>query len=1010
MSSNVKLPRLAYVGRSADRESLRDALNQARRGEGGPVFLVGEGGVGKTRLAEIMSEEAARDGFTVALGRAYLAESGVPYALFSDALLPLLRTLDSSALTTLTRGGLDNLAYLFPGLGSDVTVRHPAVIQDPAEFKTRLFWTFAEFLKGLAHRAPLLLVFDDLHWADASSLELLHFLARHTRGQPIAIICIYNEAEREGCPPLRTLEKSLAGLGISRTRRLEPLTLEATRELIEQTFQAPASVVDGFATRLFDWTGGNPFFIQETLLSLVTTQRLHERDGTWLGWEIQDLEVPATVRDAITARLAGLSDEARRLAELASVIDMRFDLDVIRAVWRGDDAKLIVALDELRRGRILNERAEGGGVSYDFAQPMFRQALYAELGIARAKLLHGEVAAALECHHQANALEHADELAYHYSRAEVRATAPKAVTYLAAAGERALARLANREAADYLSLALDLASYGGERTVAESVESAIVENLARARQRLGEFDAAVKLFARAREKAERDGDLASVARQHRRIGLSYYWSSRQAEALAHFDRGLEAVRRTTDDALHIRLLLARGSCLMDLGRATDARSDIERALALAETLGDTQARAQALRALLLLHTWCGPPALAREYGQSAIALAREIGALDVLFMSHWTLGVLEGLTGHTGVMAEHVQSAERVARTLRSPMLELWTSELIIEYAFAVGDWETGLARGEQAIATARTLNQRQILPRLLVWTAIIYLGRGDLERAREMVDEAWAVSGADDSTRRTDVHTVVPAHIGLASYHLARWEFDEAIRVARAGLEIADQSGYTFWALHRLLPIIAEAYCHQNDLEGASRIEQRLSQESARLDHKLGLAWARACRALIVWRSGDSERGARLMAEAAEALEAIPMLPDAARLRRHMAARLVEIGDPAEALRELRRVHAVFLRLGAEFELGKTREQIRELGARLPVLAAGAGADGLTGRELAIARLVAQRKSNKSIGGALDISPRTVSTHLSSVFRKLGVSSRAELADHVRVHGLIDADVKAKP
>jgi DNA-binding CsgD family transcriptional regulator len=130
-------------------------------------------------------------------------------------------------------------------------------------------------------------------------------------------------------------------------------------------------------------------------------------------------------------------------------------------------------------------------------------------------------------------------------------------------------------------------------------------------------------------------------------------------------------------------------------------------------------------------------------------------------------------------------------------------------------------------------------------------------------------------------------------------------------------------------------------------------------------------------------------------------MLPDAARLRRQLAGRLAETGDRAAALVELRRVHDMFARMGAESELAKARGMFREIGAKPPARPATSGADGLTGREIEIAQMVADRKSNKAIGKLLDISPRTVSTHLSNIFRKLDVASRGELADYVRRHGI---------
>ena len=247
------------------------------------------------------------------------------------------------------------------------------------------------------------------------------------------------------------------------------------------------------------------------------------------------------------------------------------------------------------------------------------------------------------------------------------------------------------------------------------------------------------------------------------------------------------------------------------------------------------------------------------------------------------------------------------------------------------------------------------------------------------------------------DVFSVVPAHIGRAAYHLAMREYPAAIRVGQHGLRIADGSGHVVWMIHRLMPVVAESLLWAADLQGASELAERMRRESLALGQQLGLAWADACDALVQQLRGNTERAVSLLRGAAEALEAIPFVADAARVRVQLARALAETGDREQATRELRRAHEVFAHLGAERELDATRDLLRELGARPPTRAATQGIAGLTGREIEIVRLVAARRSNKEIGAALGISSRTVSTHLSNVFAKLGVTSRGELTDRVR-------------
>jgi DNA-binding CsgD family transcriptional regulator len=182
------------------------------------------------------------------------------------------------------------------------------------------------------------------------------------------------------------------------------------------------------------------------------------------------------------------------------------------------------------------------------------------------------------------------------------------------------------------------------------------------------------------------------------------------------------------------------------------------------------------------------------------------------------------------------------------------------------------------------------------------------------------------------------------------------------------------------------------------------MRRDAGRLNHRLGLAYADACDGLLArFRDHDPARAIELMQSAVEQLEALPFPPQAARIRRRLAGAFVEVGDREEGMRQLRKAHDVFLRVGATVELEGTREEMRELGLRPPPKSVTIGAAGLTGREIEIARMVAARKSNKEIGGALKISARTVSTHLSNIFVKLSVGSRGELADFVRQNGLLE-------
>ena len=992
---HTRLPgRLPLVGRTEELAALEDLLEAGDRTTS-TVIISGEGGVGKSRLASELAGRAKRNGWQLVHGRAYPVETGVPYAMFSEAFLPLLKAMDPDTLTVLSRGGEAELGYLFPALSIN-RERSSGTGADPEEFRTRLMWNFAEFLRSYAARMPLLLVLEDLQWADESSLHLLHFLARQAQGQPLLIVGTYNDAERDRNPQLIQTERSLVALGVGEVRRIDPLTYDQVTEIICRLFSVDADVVKEFSALLFGWTRGNPFFVEEILKSLVSSGRLRDRKGTWVGWDSNDFSLPGTIRDAVLERLRTFSEDAQTVAELAAVIGARASYPLLASISGLTESVLLSALEELCAHRVLRERAEPAAIVYDFEHPLVQQTLYGEFGLQRARVLHGAVAEAMEAFYGTSAIDHADELASHFVRTDNTSLRGKAVRYLAAAGAQALDRHADREAVNYLRAAVDR-SDGSD----PEEKTRLVPLLARAHQHVGEYEAAVALWADVLEDLPTDHPrYGSFCRS---LGMAHFWCGRHKETHAQLDVGLSAARDQDDQGEIVRLLIAKSHCLSELGLGQEALDTIRPALPIAEALGQPRMLARVHRALALLHVWIGPPDQAREHGRLAIELAKEVGDVSIEFWARWGLAVLDDVAGASNAMAQALDEIGELASKSRSPLLRLWMADMAIGLAYGQGDWDKGLALAEQAIALARNLHQRTLLPRLLVWHSLFYVGRGQLEQAQTLVDEAVSMSGIGDGDGPVDVHQVVPTYIGWAHYLVGLGEYQKAISVAEKGLQIAEGTGYILWAIHRLLPVLGEAYLWAGEIDRAQEVAHRMREHAERLDHKLGFVWADACDALVCWKRGDAKGAVRLMRGAAEALEEIPMIPYAARIRRQLAGRLAEIGDTEAALTELRRVHETFVRLGADLELEKARMQFREMGHRPPPKGLGEGMAGLTSRELEVARLVARRMSNKAIGKELSMATRTASTHLSNIFQKLGVRTRGELADLIREKGLLE-------
>ncbi|MBW3534537.1 MAG: AAA family ATPase, partial [Gemmatimonadetes bacterium] len=704
---------LPLVGRSEDLDVLNGVLADGP-GSGPVTFLTGEGGIGKSRLIRVLTDDAGRRGWTVAYGRAFPMERGVPYALLTDAFLPLIREMDSATVTVLSRGTERDLARLFPplDLGEEASDQE----EDPAERKSRIHWHFTEFVLRLGERQPLLLVLEDLQWADPSSLELLHFLARRIESGAVRILASYNSDDRDGNGALVGLERSLVSMRKLRLHPLRPLDRRDTAELVTSVFRVSGPPVLEFADLLYGWTRGNPFFIEQTLESLVVAGRLHRRDGVWLGWELRELELPSTILDAIEARLGRLSEEGRRLAEVLAVTGGRAPVPLLGTLLETPGPDLSASIEELAASGLVDEEEESGTLALEFGHPLIRETLTQRMSLVRTRRLHEQIALALERFHGEAAERHADELAYHFSRAG-GPSAPRAVRYLVMAGREALRRHADREAAEYLQAGvhqLRELQAAGDVSGSAGLEDlpplhVLRGELARALARSGRHEPAGKIWHDLAEEARKRGAAMDVAEALRHLGLLCFWTGRHREAIGHYDAALEAAGSAARH-LRARIDLAAGVALQELGEPDAARKRIARALAVAEELSDPGLMARVHRASALVATWSGRPARARSHASQAIELAREAGDLHVEFWARWALAALEGLVGDVAASASQLDEARTLAEELHSPVLGLSVSELAVELCSATGDWDEALAQGERAISVATALNQHGVL------------------------------------------------------------------------------------------------------------------------------------------------------------------------------------------------------------------------------------------------------------------------------------------------------------
>lgn len=450
------------VGRDAELARLTARLADAAVGRGRLVIVTGEAGIGKTALLEEFAAQARSGGSQVLGGRCFESDWSPPYAPFAQALADLVAGIDRVELANDLGSVGPALAALVPALRSLLPdLADPAPVP-PDEERFRLLDGVAQFILTRSHRAPVVLLLDDLQWADQASVAMLRHLARTGRTGAVLVVGAYRDAEVDRNHPLADALSALRREVEYDDIALHGLGAPGVVGLLAGA--AGHAIADDVAAQWLVQTDGNPFFIKELLRHLVEEGHLtRDDDGRWhLDRPLTELGLPRAVREVVARRLGRLSDDAHKLLSAASAFDGPFQLDAAAAVADLDEDRALDALDEALAAQALSATARPD--VYDFAHGIVREVLHGELSPARQLRVHRKVAEALlAAYGEQRSAAQAGEIAVQYHRSRSRPGADAGVEPALEAAAGAQGSGAHEEAARFLRMALDLLPDGDER-------------------------------------------------------------------------------------------------------------------------------------------------------------------------------------------------------------------------------------------------------------------------------------------------------------------------------------------------------------------------------------------------------------------------------------------------------------------------------------------------------------------------------------------------------------------
>ena len=979
-----------FVGRRAELEALDERLHAAGQGHGSTVLLSGEAGIGKSRLVAEVSVRAER----VLRGHCFETDSTLPFAPVIDLLRTCLSSLPAEEAAGLISPIRAEIARLLPDLTPNDMPAAP--ITDSEWDKRSLFLALDDFVAGVARAGPLLLVVEDLHWSDDTSLEYVLHLARRVRDLPILLLLTYRADEVQ--PALRGLLAALDRERLTAEVSLNPLTIDEVDTLLRAFFDQPQPIRTDFLQAIYELTEGNAFFVEEIVGALVSSGDIYRTAGRWDRKALPELRIPRSVHHAVIGRTAGLSPEAGRLLRIAAVAGQRFSFAVLLEFTALDEQVMIDAIRELIAANLIVEESAD---RFRFRHALIRQAIYGDLLVRERRSMHRTLGETIEALYPNQSTLPLAELSYHFHAAEAW---EKARQYAPLAGRRAQELYAPRAAIEHFTRALDAAHH-----LSMSPHADLYRQRGLAHATLGEFDLALSDFETTLELALATGDRGAEWQALFDLGnvwLGYDYS----KAGGFFERALLVARESGDSRQTARTLVQIGNWQVNTERPAEAEQSLTDALQIFEEIGDQHAIAETLDLLGIAADMAGDLYRMREFLERAIDLYRELGDRRGLSSALATLTNIAGLPVFNAAaipvsmtqinVAELIDEALAIAREIDWRAGEAFARLGIGIHCTHIGRFteaETALAEGLR-IAVEIEHNE---------WLTVAHYGQGELYLGVLAVAEArvcleWAQAVARASGSLHFYHLVTGS---LASACIASGEITAAAEVlgaVGATLPLDTVGQRRVWLAK------AELAAVRGMPDDAVMIIDRILASAPNVNEQGDIPHAAKLRgdALLAMGRMEDAEAALLGAVAGAAHQR--MLSLLWQVQRSLGLLYREWGRESDALEAFERARAVVEELAYSIEDEGFKATFLERAlATLPAQSDNIPESHslLTPREQDVALLVVDGMSNRAIAETLFVSERTVETHVSNTLNKLGFNSRTQIAAWAVESGLKHRD-----
>jgi tetratricopeptide (TPR) repeat protein/DNA-binding CsgD family transcriptional regulator len=964
------------IGRNRETAFIQHQLTTIMTGQSKVVLLSGEAGIGKTRLLDWARAKAVQQEIVTLRGGASDAEGMPPYLLLLEALGPYILATAPDVLHDTVGVHAAVLGEIFPEMVrrlGETPLRFPL----PSEqARLRLYEAVSAFLSAIAAPRGLLLILDDLQWADRASLELLSYVVRHQASARILILGALREGGEEHNPALGKTVHELNRLRVLTIRTIAPLAQNEVAALAADFLGAPLD--NEMLQLLVTHSEGSPFFTEELLRGWLEADMINLSNGYWQLTAPRVPTLPASIVSAIRQRLERLSPTIREYLRTAALIGRSFDVSLLAHVLGYDVEKLEEQLQEAVHFRLIHANT---AATYSFKHDKIRECLYEEVINSRRRRLHGVIGQVLESRQEALDGQRLAELAFHFTHS---GDLERGVVYAQRAAETALRAYAPEAAAGHYRTALELLSASDTR------RSNLWMGLGEAATLSGDYVHALEAYQNAQETWLRTGDKLEAAQAWFRLGQVYWRQEAVTEAKSAFEHALELFDVTdSPDAAQTLLQLADLHAI-SFGHNAEGIAYAERALAMVQRLGNQHLEASVYRVMGNIQARSNMLILGQESLERALGLAQ---SLDDPALSAEACASLANIYAWTGEIHQ-----SREISLLRAQMAERTHDLFHLRHVYSwialqeilQGRWEeaeASLIKQEKILDGFQSPEPRAAV-RLYRTMLFYYLGRFS-----EAEQDIRAVVG---ELRPTRSPTLI--------WYLGWWgqlmtelgQFEEALRCFIELEVLADDMDEQARSRGNAFGQLAVGYARLGEQQRAVNCYHKLLPFRGQFTPILinrGLA-------LAAVTGGDKDAALRHFLDAESQARQAKMYPE-------LALTLVQRGilerevDPSMTENEplIEGLHLCD-ELGMQ-TLGQRmlHWRVSEIGRSHRVVYLHPA--GLSIREIEVIRLVAQGMTNREIAEALVLSEKTVARHLTNIFNKTGVENRAGAAAYALRNGL---------